>query len=166
MSKKITIRVVLLLVVAFGIFVVYSVVSLFIPRYGTVASVSDLQKAYNKVGGPIAATFTNSIIQQFPFDGPIGWKVIFFKDPMVFLNGKVNTDALHKFVSDNPAAQIFWSGVDANGRDWSADSWPSTSEYPTVTWKTMTFGTPHDGRPSVIDGTVDLPSCKVLIISH
>jgi len=53
-----------------------------------------LQKVYGKVGGPIASTFTNSLIQQFPFDGPIDWKIIFFKEPMVFLNGRVDTNAL------------------------------------------------------------------------
>jgi hypothetical protein len=168
MSRKITIvRVVLLiLAVVIGTGVLYCIWMVFIPHRGTVNSVPMLQKVYGKVGGPIASTFTNSLIQQFPFDGPIDWKIIFFKEPMVFLNGRVDTNALHKFVSDNPAGQISWSGVDTNGRDWSADSWPSASDYPAVTWKTISFGTLHDGRPSVIDGTVDLQSCKVLIISH
>lgn len=56
MSKKITIRVVFLLIAAFGIFILYSVVSVFIPRQGTVTSVSELQKVYSKAGPQIAAT--------------------------------------------------------------------------------------------------------------
>ena len=96
MSRKITIvRVVLLiLAVVIGTGVLYCIWMVFIPHRGTVNSVPMLQKVYGKVGGPIASTFTNSLIQQFPFDGPIDWKIIFFKEPMVFLNGRVDSNAL------------------------------------------------------------------------
>jgi hypothetical protein len=73
-----------------------------------VASVSDLQKVYSKAGQQIAATFTNSLIQKFPFDGPIEWKLIFFKDPMVFLYGKVATNALHSFIISHPGTRFLW----------------------------------------------------------
>jgi hypothetical protein len=157
MSKKITIRVVLLLVGAFGVFVVYSVASLFIPRYGTVASVSDLQKVYNKVRGPIATASTNSLIQHFPFDGPIGWKIIFFKDPMVFLSGRVATNRLHQFISSHPDTRFLWSGA---GNE-SEEGWPSSKDYPSTTWTNIWFKTDWvvEGYSAVIEGKIDLQSC-------
>jgi hypothetical protein len=159
MSKKITIRVVLFLAVAFGIFVVYSVVSVFIPRHGTVASVSDLKKVYDKVGGPIATAATNSLIQQFPFDGPIGWKIIFFKDTMVFLNGKVDTNRLHQFISSHPDTRFLWSGA---GNE-SEEGWPSGKDYPTTTWTNIWFRSDWvvEGYEAMTEGRVDLRSCIV-----
>ncbi len=159
MSKKITIRVVLLLVVAFGVFVIYSVSSLFIPRYGTVASVSGLRKVYDKVGGPIATASTNSLIQQFPFDGPIGWKIIFFKDTMVFLNGKVDTNRLHQFISSHSDTRFLWSGA---GNE-SEEGWPSGKDYPTTTWTNIWFRSDWvvEGYEAMTEGRVDLRSCIV-----
>jgi hypothetical protein len=156
MSKKLTIRVVLSLAVAFGIFVVYSAVSLFIPRYGTVASASDLKRVYAKVGGPIAASCTNSLIQQFPFDGPISWKIIFLKEPIVFLNGKADTNQLHQFISNHPDTRFLWSGV---GNE-SEEGWPDGKAYPTTTWTNIWFKTVLiiDGYDAVIEGQIDLQS--------
>jgi hypothetical protein len=130
MSKKITIRVVLLLIVAFGLFVVYSVVSVFIPRHGTAASVSDLQKFYSKAGSEVAATFTNSLIQKFPFDGPVDWKLILFKEPVMFLTGRVDTNALHQFISDHATTTFLWKGA---GNE-AERGWPNAEDYPTTIW--------------------------------
>jgi hypothetical protein len=157
MSKKLTIRVVLSLAAAFGIFIVYSVVSLFIPRYGTVASASDLKRVYAKVGGPIAASCTNSLIQQFPFDGPISWKIIFFKEPIVFLNGKTDTNRLHQFISSHPDTRFIWSGAGNEGEE----GWPNGKDYPSTTWTNLWFKTVLviEGYDAVIEGQIDLQSC-------
>jgi hypothetical protein len=153
----------LLLVVALGIFVLYSVLSIFIDRHGTAARVSDLQKVYSKAGPQIAATFTNSLIQQFPFDGPIDWTLIFFKDPMVFLYGKVDTNALHKFISSHPDTRFLWSGA---GNE-IEEGWPSGKDYPTTTWTNIIFQTEWvvDGYEASIQGTVDFRSRIVTIRS-
>ena len=161
--KKTAFRVVLLLVVAFGIFGVYSVLSLFIDRHGTAGSVSDLQKVYNKAGSRIAATFTNSLIQKFPFDGPIDWKLIFFKDPMVFLYAKVDTNSLHQFISSHPDTRFLWSSVSGEVEE----GWPSSKDYPGVKWTNIMFQTGHDSLyGAAIDGTIELLSRDVVITSH
>jgi hypothetical protein len=164
---KITIRVILLLVAAFGIFCLYSVASLFIPRHGEATRVSDLQSAFSKAGPEIEAVFTNSLIQKFPFDGAIEWRLILFKDPFLSLSGRVDTNALRTFVSANSGTQFYWSGTDTNGQDWSADEWPTKNEYPSVYWKSMMFRTPHTNQFSaVIDGTFDIVSNRVLFLIH
>lgn len=156
MSKKIAIRVVVSLAAAFGIFVVYSVVSLFIPRYGTAANVSDLKSVYAKVGGPIAASCTNSLIQQFPFDGPISWEIIFFKEPLILLNGKADTNRLHQFISSHPNTRFIWSGAGNEGEE----GWPNGQDYPTTIWTNISFKTVLviEGYDAVIEGQIDLRS--------
>jgi len=167
MEMKIVIRAMLLLIAAFGIFVLYSVVSLFIPRHGTVTSVSDLPRVFSKAGPQFAATFTNSLIQKFPFDGPIHWKLVLFKDPWGYLNGRVDTNALHKFVTDNSGTQFRWFGTYTNGDEEDADDWPSKDEYPSVFWKSITFGTPHTNEyTAVIDGTLDIVSNRADFFIH
>ena len=164
MSKKVSIRVLLLLVVAFGIFVVYSVVSVFIPRHGTVASVSDLQKVYNEAGTQIAATFTNSLVQRFPFDGPVDWKFIRFKEPWVILTGRVDTNALHQFISSHPDTRFIWSGAGSE----LEEGWPSAKDYPTATWTNIWFRRDGvvEGYESTIEGKIDLRSCIVTVQSY
>ncbi len=156
MSKKITIRVLLLLVAAFGAFIVYSVASVFIPRQGTAIRVSDLQAVYAKAGPRIASTFTNSLIQKFPFGGPIDWKLIFFKDTALFLSGKVDTNGLHQFISSNPDTRFLWSGAGSE----IEEGWPSAKDYSTTTWTNLWFKTEWDvqGYPTSIEGRVDLRS--------
>ena len=161
MPKKITVRVLLLLVAAFGVFIAYSVVSVFIPRQGTAARISDLQAVYAKAGPRIASTFTNSLIQKFPFDGPINWKLIFFKDTAVFLYGKVETNGLHQFISSHPDTRFLWMG-DSNECE---EGWPRTNKcWPATTiWTNVWFNTGWDvpGSPTSIDGRVDLRSGTV-----
>jgi hypothetical protein len=162
MSRMNTIRVVLFLVAGFGVFIVYSVASAFIPRHGSVASASDLRKVYDKVGGSIAATSTNSLIQQFPFDGPIGWRIIFFKDPMVFLNGKVDTNGLRKFISGHPDTTFIWTGAGSELEEgWPSDNvcWPTTTEWTNI-WFTTELVV--DGYGACIEGNVD---CRSRIVT-
>ena len=167
MAKKIITWIVVLLVAAFGIFVVYPVVSLFIPRHGEVSHVSDLQKTFTEAGTEIEATFTNSIIQKFPFDGTITWRLTLVKDPFLSLDGRVDTNALRKFISANSGTQFFWSGTDASNQDWNADEWPTKEDYPSVKWTTMRFGTPHTNQfGAVIDGRIDIDSNKVHFLIH
>jgi hypothetical protein len=153
MSEKITIRIVLFLAAAFGIFILYSVVSVFIPRHGTVASVSDLEKVYSKAGPQVTATFTNSLIQKFPFDGPIDWKLIRFKEPMVFLTGRVDTNALRQFIGDHATTKFLWSGANNENEE----GWPSSKDYPTTTWTNIWFDAVWivGGYEADIKGTID-----------
>ena len=163
MSKKTATRVVLPLVVVFGGLVFYSISSL-LPRHGTAASLSDLQQVYSKMGPQIAATFTNSLIQQIPFTGPIYWKLFFVKDPCVVLVGKVDTNALHQFISSHPDTKFLWSGA---GNE-NELGWPSGREYPTTTWTNIWFKTEKvvEQQASVIEGTVDLSSCMATVRSY
>jgi hypothetical protein len=164
---KITVRVILLLVAAFGIFCVYSVVSLFIPRHGEATHVSDLRSAFSKAGPEIEAVFTNSLIQKFPFDGTIEWRLTLFKEPFLSLDGRVDTNSLRTFVSANSGTQFYWLGADTNGHDWSADEWPTKDEYPSVHWKSIMFRTPHTNQfGAVIDGTFDIVSNRVHFLIH
>jgi hypothetical protein len=134
---------------------------------GWVSSVAALHRPFTKAGSQIAATFTNSLIQTFPFKGDIEWRLGFIKDPMLSVAGDVDTNALQKFVSANSGIQFFWSGTDTNGQDWSADEWPTKDAYPSVNWKTMTFGTPHtNGITAVIDATLDIVSNRVHFLIH
>lgn len=163
MSKKITIWVVLLLVVAFGIIVLYSVMSVFIPRKGTVTRVSDLEKVYSKAGPQVAATFTNSLIQKIPFDGPIDWKLILFKEPMMFLAGRVDTNALHQFIGDHASTRFLWSGA---GNE-IEEGWPSAKDYPTTTWTNISFDAAWvvEGYEADIQGTINFRTRMVTIRS-
>ena len=164
---KATVRVILLLVVAFGVFWLYSVVSLFIPRHGEASRVSDLQRAFSKAGPEIEATFTNSLIQKFPFAGAIAWRLTFLKDPFLSLDGRVDTNVLRTFVTANSGTQFFWDGTDASNQSWFADEWPTKEEYPSVKWMSMSFGTPHTNRfGAVIDGTFDIVSNRVHFRIH
>jgi len=159
---------VLFLAVAFGIFVVYSVLSVFIPRHGTVASVSDLQRVFNKAGPEIAVTFTNSLVQKFPFEGKVKWELGFFKMPYVTMSGKVDTNALRQFVSDHPSTLFAWSGVDKNGQNWgSGENWPSAEENATITWHSVSFKVDPagGGYAAVIQGEVEFPSCMGTVMS-
>ena len=159
--KRFTSVVILLLAVALGIFVVYPIVSLFIPRHGTVARVLDLQKVYNKAGPRIAATFTNSLIQKFPFNGPIDWKLILFKDSIVYLNGKVDTNALHQFITSNPGTKFMWTGADNEFET----GWPNSKDYATTTWTNIIFKTEVVAGPygTCIQGNLDLCSGLVTL---
>jgi hypothetical protein len=162
-----------MLIVTLGIISLLYIAKTLVGEHGTVSSVSVLQREYNKAGPEIATTFTNSLIQKFPFDGPINWTFSFFKDPFVALSGKVDTNKLHQFIIDNPSTHFGWSGIDKNGKNWFAgDSWPTAEENSTITWDSMFFRSPNAGTEDAekysgfIDGTVEFPSCKVVIISR
>jgi hypothetical protein len=164
---KIAIQVILLSVAAFVIFCVCSVVSLFIPRHSEATHVSDLRSAFSKAGPEIEAIFTNSLIQTFPFDGAIEWRLTLFKDPYLNLYGRVDTNALRTFVSAHTNTQFFWYGTDGTNQNWSADEWPTKEEYPSVNWTSMSFGTPHTNQfGAVIDGTIDIISNRIHFFIH
>ena len=168
MTKKIINWIGVLLFAAFVIFVVCPVVSLFIPRTGEAGHASDLQKAFREGGPWIEASFTNSLIQKFPFDGAIAWRLTFLKEPFLSLSGRVNTNALRAFVSANSGTRFYWSGRDAAGQNWVADDgWPTKEEYPSVNWTSMIFGTPHTNQfGAVIDGTFDMVSNRVRFLIY
>lgn len=167
MAKKIIKWVLVLFIAACGIFVVYPVVSLFIPRHGEATRVSDLHRVFRKAGPEFEAAFTNSLIQKFPFDGSIAWRLILFKEPFMSLSGRVNTNALRAFVSGNSSTQFYWSGTNAAGQDCFADEWPTKEENTSVNWTSMRFGTPHTNQfGAVIDGTVDIVSNRVRFLIH
>lgn len=134
---------------------------------GRVGSTSGLQRVFAKAGPQIAATFTNALIQTFPFKGDIAWRLGLIKDPMLSVVADADANAIRQFVIANSEAQFFWSGVDTNGRSWSTDEWPTKDEYPSVHWRSMTFGTPHTNTgTAVIDGTLDVVSNRVHFLIH
>jgi hypothetical protein len=122
---KIIFRAVLVLSAAYVVFLVFGMGYYFWPRHGTVAKVADLRKVFDQSGPVVATALTNSLIRDFPFDGPVEWRLILFKEPMVFLNGRVNTNALRRFVADQEEGVFPWSGSrddqQDGGRD--AESW-------------------------------------------
>jgi hypothetical protein len=156
MSRKIR-KSLAVVVVAFGIYILYSQVMLFIPRRGTADSVSALKTVYNKAGAQIGATFTNSHIQSFPFDGRIDWTLMFFKDTVVVLVGKVDTNALRQFIASHPDTRFIWSGANHE----IEEGWPSGREHPTATWTNIWFRTDGvvEGFESIIEGQIAFPSC-------
>ena len=160
----IVLAVVIIVAVAFGLDVLYCAWMVFIPHRGTVTNVSALHKVYNKAGPQIAATFTNSLIQQFPFTGPIDWRLFFFKDPCVVLVGKVDTNALHQFISSHPDTRFLWSGA---GNE-IEEGWPSGKEYARTTWTNIWFHTEKvvEEQASVIEGTVDFSTCMATVRSY
>lgn len=155
MSNKIINRVVLILFAMFVAVFVYFIVSMFIPRSGVVASTSDLKKVFNKVGGSIACISTNSLIQEFPFDGPIAWKIFFFKEPVIFVTGKIETNGLHQFIRARTDTTFIWTGSSNELEGgWPSDNpcWPAT-----VVWTNMSFkkNLVIDGYEASVEGNVD-----------
>ena len=154
--------VVIILAVAFGLNVLYCAWIMFVPHRRTVTNVSALQRVYHRAGPQIALTFTNSLIQRFPFEGKVDWELGFFKAPRVVLSGKVDTNALRQFVSDHPSILFAWSGVDKNGQNWfAAENWPSTEENARIIWDSVSFQVDPvgGGYAAVIQGEVKFPSC-------
>lgn len=156
MSKKNKIRALLLLATAFGIFFVYSIVTVFIPRYGTAPHEADLQTVCAEAGPRFVCTLTNSFVQNFPFDGPIGWKLIFFKDTALFLSGRVDTNRLQQFIFNQPDAEFLWTGANGEGEI----RWPNNKDYPTTTWTNIWFRKQwsYEGYPMSVEGTLDIRS--------
>ena len=167
MHRKTLIKIALFGVAAFGIIFIYHVAKQFMGEVGVADNVSNLQKVYQKGGAQVAATFTNSLIQKFPFEGPINWRLQYWKAPCVILTGKVDTNALHQFINDNPTTQFLWSAVNANGESNMEEGWPDAKNFPAATWKTMWFQTEKilGKSEAVIKGTVDFPTCTVTIQS-
>jgi len=167
MNRKTLIKIALLGVAALGIILIYQIARQFMGEHGVADNVSNLQKVYQKGGAQVAATFTNTLIQKFPFDGPINWRLQYLKAPCVILTGKVDTNALHRFISDHPTTEFIWSGVNANGGDNLETGWPDPKDYPTTSWKSMWFQTENvvGKYPSVIKCWVAFPTCNVTIQS-
>lgn len=168
MSKKNIKRIVLLLVVGFCVFVVYSVVSLFIPRQGTVNNVSDLKRIFRQADCVTEASFTNSIIQKLPFNGAIHYRLILFKEPLLVLRGGLNTNTLPAFIRANTNATFVWRGA---GNE-IEEGWPDAQAYPAAIWTNITFrseipvevagvGTYAAG----VQGEIDLRSGSIAISS-
>jgi hypothetical protein len=127
---------------------------------------------YNKAGTEVGSTFTNSLIQTFPFDGPINWQFSLFKDPFVILTGKIDTNKLHQFIVDNPSTRFFWEGVGNNSENYSEEGWPDAKTYPTTTWTNVIFRFPDleatnvEEYSAVIDGRMNLLLNTAQIYSH
>ncbi|MEJ0090754.1 MAG: hypothetical protein WDM80_13550 [Limisphaerales bacterium] len=167
MAKKIIKWGLVLLVAGFGSFVVYGVISLFIPRHGEAIHVSELKKAFSKAGPEIEAAFTNSLIQKFPFSGTIVWRLTLLKDPFLTLDANVDPNALRAFIAANSGTQFFWSGTDGSNQNWFADEWPTKEEYPLVNWTSISFGTTHTNQfGAVINGTFDIVSNRMHFWIH
>jgi hypothetical protein len=124
-----------------------------------------LQEVYQKGGAQVASTFTNSLIQKFPFEGPIDWRLQYWKAQCIILTGKVDTNALRQFISDHPTTEFLWSGTNATGGNNVEEGWPDAKDYPTTSWEDMLFKTQITvgGYSAVIEGWVDFPACTVTI---
>jgi hypothetical protein len=153
MMKKLTIRPVLLLVAVFIGFVIYDLASYFIPRKGKVPHVSELQIVCSKAGPGFFSAFTNSFVQTFPFDGPIEWKLILFKDTALFLSGRVDTNRLEQFIVSHPDTAFLWQGSTGEVEG----EWPFSNDWPTTTWTNVWFRKQwyFEGYPMSIYGTLD-----------
>lgn len=104
----------------------------------------------------------------FPaFDGPVNWRLQYWKAPCVILTGKADTNALHQFINDHPVTECIWSGTNANGGNNIETGWPDPKDYPTTYWKSMWFQTEAvvGGYKAVIKGWVDFPAADVTIQS-
>jgi hypothetical protein len=161
----------IILIVALGIVFLWYTIKPFLGEHGSAGDVAALEKVYRKAGPLIATTFTNSLIQKFPFDGPVNWKLIFFKDTHVILLGKVDTNRLHQFISDNPSTQFVWDGIDTNGENYGEVGWPEAKIFPTTTWTNLFFRSPNFGEPAgkyspILEGQVAFPSREVIIQSY
>lgn len=129
---------------------------------GRVSDVAALQRPFGKAGSQIAVAFTNSLLQTCPFNGTIEWVLGLIPEPRLWVAGDVDTNQLHKFVTVNSGILFSWSGADTNGQNWGADEWPTKDEYPSVNWKTMTFGTPHTNEfGPYINATLDIVAHRV-----
>jgi hypothetical protein len=132
---------------------------------GRVSGVAALQRPFIKAGSQIAVAFTNSLIQTCPFKGDIEWVLSWIPEPRLWVAGDVDTNQLHKFVTVNSGILFSWSGADTNGQNWGADEWPTKDEYPSVNWKTMTFGTPYTNAfGPYINATLDFVSNRVYFV--
>lgn len=162
MARKIpTIRIAkIILFAVLAIIALRFVCKPFLSEHGTVSNVSVLQKVFQRGGPEIAATFTNSLIQRFPFDGNVDWVLQHFKMPQVVLSGKVDTNALHQFVRDHPSTRFIWSVVDKSGQNWIAEEWPTAEEYARIARGSVWFKVLPDGGgyAAVIEGEVEFPS--------
>ena len=101
MSRKTLIKIAALTVAVLGILFIRHIIKQIGGEHGTVGSVSSLQDVYQRGGKQVAATFTNSLIQEFPFAGTIDWRLQYWKAPCMILVGKVNTNALHQFITNH-----------------------------------------------------------------
>ena len=163
MSRKSSIKIAtIIIVLALGAIIFRWGFRTFIYDHGTATSVSALQNVYQRAGPEIAATFTNSLIQRFPFEGKMDWRLAFIKAPQVWLSGRVDTNAFRQFVNSHPSTRFVWSGVDKNGQNWFAsEDWPSAEENARIIWDRVSFKVEPDGGPwaAFIEGEVVFPSC-------
>jgi hypothetical protein len=129
---------------------------------GTANGVSELQNVYRRGGAPLAAAYTNALIQKFPFKGSLNWEFWAIRSSFISLSGEIDTNKLPEFIRANPGIQFAWSGHADSGL-LVGDSKPT--DYPIkgegkVKWERVTFEFKQPvGKYSVIfAGTIDLNS--------
>ena len=133
----------------------------FVYDHGTVSKVGLLKRVFNRAGTQINATFTNSLIQQFPFEGPIAWKLQFIKMQQVILSGKIDTNALRQFARDHSSTNFIWYGVGKNGQNWEAEEFPTAEEMANLKTFNGAFrvNPVGGGYAAVIEGSFEFPAC-------
>lgn len=138
MRKQRVVQIVsLVAILAIGSVILWHAFRFFAGERGVANGVSDLFEVYRKAGSAVGSTFTNSLIQQFPFEGPIDWHLGYWADPFVSLSGRVNSNALHRYIAANASVQFIWSGVNTNGQDVSEEGWPNEKEHQATVWRSL-----------------------------
>jgi hypothetical protein len=89
---------------------------------GTADGVTELQHIYQRAGTPLAVIYTNSIIQNFPFEGRINWNLSLFRDYSVSLSGMVDTNKLAEYISNHPTISFLRFGKSKDGIDVTGDT--------------------------------------------
>ena len=129
--------------------------------HGTAKSIPEMAKIYKKAGVLISATYTNSLVQEFPFDGKIDWQLQFIAEPLLILNGNINSNGFHSMILKNQSTRFFWTGIDKDGKEISPDGNFSTeAESREVVWRQMFFKATQkvQGYEACIEGSVDFAS--------
>lgn len=156
-------------ILAIGCVILWNVFRFLAGERGVANGVSDLFEVYRKAGSAVGATFTNSLIQQFPFEGSVDWRLGYWADPFVSLSGRVNSNALQRYISANTSAQFIWSGVNTNGQDVSEEGWPDEREHHATVWRSLfvrCVTTNAEMKRASIRCDVFFPTNRVEIISQ
>lgn len=135
---------------------------------GTTENIAELKNIYRRGGAPLAAAYTNTVIQKFPFSGRINWNLSLFRNPSLSLSGIVDTNNLVGFINLHSTIHFLWHGkskdgveVMGSGDGSDVDGVVNSEKFPNikdVTWQKVYFQFEQAvGEHSVIiQGNIDL----------
>jgi hypothetical protein len=124
----------------------------------------------------LAVIYTNSIIQNFPFEGRINWNLSLFRDYSVSLSGMVDTNKLAAFSRNHPTVGFLRFGKSKDGIDVTDDYTNGITAYGSTSIPNANYITWHEvyfqfeqgvGEHSVIIiGDVDFDSGRGKLSAH